>query len=88
MRSLPKPVDDPAMRKLVTLVQEQLPYASHCARFRLLEQLAVVEQEALEAEADPGTLRSIRATQGFVRSSDPQPGWLQPDESSTASIDD
>lgn len=67
MHSLPKPVDDPVMRRLVALVQEQLPNSAHQARLYLLEQLHALEQEALECGADPGTLRSIYATQDFVR---------------------
>lgn len=74
MHSLPKPIDDPVMRRLVALVQEQLPYSARHARIHLLEQLVALEREALEAGADPGTLRSIRATQNFVRRSDPLSG--------------
>jgi len=74
MHSLPKPVDDPVMRKLVALVQEQLPNSAHQARVYLLEQLHALEREALECGADPGTLLSIRATQEVVRRSDPLMG--------------
>ena len=70
MYSPPKPVDDPVMRRLVALVQEQLPNSARQARLHLLEQLHALEQEALESGADPGTLRSIHATQDFVRRSD------------------
>ena len=69
MPSLPKPVDDPVMQKLVTLVQEQMPYSGRRARVHLLEQLFALEREALEVEADPKTLCSIRAAQNFVRRS-------------------
>lgn len=71
MHRPPKPVDDPVMWKLVALVQEQLPDSDHPARVHLLEQLYALEQEALEHSADPGTLRSIYATQNFVIRSDP-----------------
>ena len=74
MHSPPKPVDDPAMRKLVALVQEQLPNSAHQARIYLLKQLHALEQEALETGADPGTLLSIRAAQSVVRRSDPLMG--------------
>ena len=74
MHSLPKPVDDPVMRKLVALVQEQLPNSAHQARVYLLEQLHALEREALETGADAGTLLSIRATQEVVRRSDPLMG--------------
>ena len=70
MPKLPKPIDDPVMRKLVALVQEQLPNSAHRARVYLLKQLLLLEQEALETGAAPGTLRSIRATQDVVRRSD------------------
>lgn len=71
MRSLPKPVDDPMMRKLVALVQAQLPNSARQDRLHLLERLDALEQEALRCAADPGTIRSIHATQHFVRSCDP-----------------
>lgn len=71
MRSLPKPVDDPMMWKLVALVQAQLPNSARHGRLHLLELLDALEQEALRCGADPGTLRSIDATQRFVRSCDP-----------------
>lgn len=74
MHSLPEPLDDPVMRKLVTLVQEQLPNSAHFARVHLLVQLFALEKEALETEADPRTLRSIRAAQNFVRRIDPLSG--------------
>jgi hypothetical protein len=70
----PKPVDDPVMRKLVALVQEQLPNSAHRARVYLLKQLHALEQEALETGADPGTLLSIRSAQNVVRRSDPLMG--------------
>lgn len=71
MHSLPRPVDDPMMRKLVALVQAGLPSSVHQGRLILLEQLRALEREALEQGADQGTLRSIRATQAFVRRRDP-----------------
>jgi hypothetical protein len=74
MHVSPEPVDDPVMRKLVALVQEQLPNSAHQARVYLLEQLHALEREALETGADPGTLRSIRATQDIVRRSNPLMG--------------
>jgi hypothetical protein len=67
MHGLPKPVDDPAMRKLVALVQEQLPNSAHQARIYLLKQLHALEQEALETGADPARCsRSVlrRASSG------------------------
>ena len=67
MRKLPKSVDDPIMWKLVALVQERLPDANHQDRVHLLAQLNALEQEALEYSTDPGTFRSILATQDFVR---------------------
>ena len=73
MHSLPRPVDDPMMRKLVALVQERLPNATPRGRLALLEELHALERDALEHRADPGTLRSIRATQAFVRRRDPPP---------------
>ena len=71
MHRPPKPIDDPVMRKLVALMQEQRPNSAHTGRLHLLEQLHALKQEALESGADPGTLRSIHATQDFVRRSDP-----------------
>jgi hypothetical protein len=71
---LPQPVDDPVMWKLLALVQEQLPNSAHRARAHLLERLFVLEREALETRADPGTLRSIRAVQRLVRKGDPLMG--------------
>jgi hypothetical protein len=62
------------MRKLVALVEEQLPNSAHRACVRLMGQLFALEQEALETGADPGTLRSIRAVQNVVRRSDPLMG--------------
>jgi hypothetical protein len=59
------------MRKLVALVQEQLPNSAHRARVHLLERLFALEREALETGADPRTLRLIRAVQHLVRSGDP-----------------
>lgn len=76
MHTQPKPVDDPLMWKLIALVQAQLPNSAHQARVHLLEQLYALEQEALERGADPGTLRSILATQAFVRRSDPLMGRM------------
>gem|GEM_PF-3894007 len=73
MHGLPMPVDDPIMRRLVALVQDRLPNSARQGRHRLLEQLQALEQEALERGADPGTLRSIHATQAFVRKCDPPP---------------
>ena len=73
MHSPSKPVDDPMMHKLVALVQERLPNSAHRGRLILLEQLRALEREALEHGADTGTLRSIRATQAFVRGCDPLP---------------
>lgn len=70
MQSLPRAVDDPMMRRLVALMQERLPSSVPQGR-HLLEQLRAFEREALERGADPGTLRSIRATQAFVRRCDP-----------------
>ena len=67
----PQPVDDPVMRKLVELIQEQLPNSAHRARAYLLEHLYSLEREALETGAAPGTLRSIRSAQHFVQRSDP-----------------
>ncbi|CAO4164363.1 hypothetical protein [Methylorubrum extorquens] len=49
------------MKKLVTLMQEQLPNSARGARAYLLEQLFALEGEALETKADAGTLRSIRS---------------------------
>jgi hypothetical protein len=69
-----QPFDDPVMRKLVALVQEQLPNSAHRTRVYLLEQLYALEREALETDADPRTLLSIRATQNVVRRSDPLMG--------------
>ncbi|GAN48742.1 hypothetical protein ABID82_006239 [Methylobacterium sp. PvP062] len=71
MQSLPRAVDDPMMRRLVALMQERLPSSVPQGRLHLLEQLRAFEREALERGADPGTLRSIRATQAFVRRCDP-----------------
>ena len=71
MHGLPNPVDDPMMRKLVALVQACLPNAARQGRRLLLARLQALEQEALEHGADPGTLRSIHATQAFVRKCDP-----------------
>lgn len=71
MRSLPKPVDDPMMWKLAALVQAQLPNSAPQGRLHLLELLDALEQEAKRCGADPATLRSIHATQRFVRSCDP-----------------
>lgn len=71
MQSLPRPVDDPMMRKLVALLQERLPNSARHGRHLLLEQLQALEHEALACGADPGTLRSIHATQAFVRRCDP-----------------
>jgi hypothetical protein len=61
-----KSIDDLMMRKLVALMQELLPDATHRGRSRLLAQLHVLEQEAVNCRANPATLRSIHATQGFV----------------------
>ena len=44
MHSLPKPVDDPVMRRLVAPVQEQLPYSTHRAHIHLLERLVALER--------------------------------------------
>lgn len=71
MHGLPEPVDDPTMWKLVALVQAQLANSARPGRLRLLDQLDALEQEALRCGADPGTLRSIHATQDFVRRCDP-----------------
>jgi hypothetical protein len=73
MQNLPRPVDDPIMRKLVALVQERLPSSGHQGRLLLLEELRALEREALQHGADPGTLRSIHATGAFVRRCDPPP---------------
>jgi hypothetical protein len=71
MPRLPDSVNDPIMSKLVALVQEQLPNSAQRARIQLLERLGELEYEALSSSADPGTLRSIRATQQFILASDP-----------------
>jgi uncharacterized protein YprB with RNaseH-like and TPR domain len=71
MHSLPKPVDDPFMRRLVALVQDRLPNSDHRGRLDLLRQLHALEQAALELGADLGTMRSIHATQAFVQRCDP-----------------
>jgi hypothetical protein len=71
MHSPSKPVDDPMMHKLVALVQERLPNSAQQGRLLLLGQLRALEREALERGADPATLRSIQATQAFVRRCDP-----------------
>jgi hypothetical protein len=68
---LPDIIDDPVMRKLVELVQEKLPNSAQRARIHLLKRLGELECEALSNAADPGTLRSIRATQQFILASDP-----------------
>lgn len=68
-----QPIDDTAMKKLVALLQVQLPSSAHRARAYLLEQLHVLEGEAL-AKADLRTLQSIRAAQHFVQASDPLMG--------------
>ena len=68
---LPEPIDDPLMRKLVALVQEQLPNSAHLARVHLLERLYGLEGEALQTGADPRTLLAIRSTQYFILRSDP-----------------
>jgi hypothetical protein len=68
---LPGPVDDPLMRKLVALVQEQLPNSAHRARVHLLERLYGLEGEALKTGADPRTLLAIRSTQHFILRSAP-----------------
>lgn len=69
------PTIDPIMTKLVALMQEQLPNSARGARAYLLERLVALEDEALEIEADGGTLRSIRSVQNFVRRSDPMMGF-------------
>ena len=74
MGRLPPPTDDPTMRKLVTLLQEELPNSASRARKHLLERLYMLEGEALQGGADPRTLRSIRAAQHFVLASDPLMG--------------
>lgn len=74
MRSSPRPADDPVLRRLVTLLEEQLPNSAHQARIHLLAQLSLLEQDAVATGVDPGTLRSIRAVQLFVRTSDPLTG--------------
>lgn len=71
MHGLPGPVDDPMMRKLIALVQKRLPNSAREGRRLLLEQLQALERETLERGADPGTLRSIHATQAFLRRYDP-----------------
>jgi hypothetical protein len=53
MHTSPQSIDDPVMRKLVALVEEQLPNSAHRARVRLMGQLFALEQEALETGADP-----------------------------------
>jgi hypothetical protein len=73
--STSRPPDiDPVMKKLVTLMQEQLPNSARGARAYLLEQLFALEGEALETKADAGTLHSIRSAQNFIRRSDPMMG--------------
>lgn len=74
MQSPSKPVNDPLMHTLVALVQERLPNSARQGRRLLLEQLRALEREALERGADPSTLRSIHATEAFVRRCDPTPG--------------
>ena len=71
MQRPPQPVDHPAMRKLVALMHEELPNSAHRARVHLLERLSELKRDALENDADPRTLRSIRAAQALVHGSDP-----------------
>ena len=71
MHQFPGNVDDPVMSKLVALVQEELPSSAQKARIHLLMRLGELECEALINAANPGTLRSIRATQQFILASDP-----------------
>ena len=70
MRGPSKPIADPMMRKLVALVQAQLPNSTHHARLSLLAQLHALEREAVQNSTDPGTLRSIHTTQDFVKKCD------------------
>ena len=67
MRGSPIPIADPFMRKLVAVVEAQLPNSTHHARLSLLAQLHALEQEAVMNNADPSTLRSIHATHDFVQ---------------------
>ena len=71
MPRLPASFDDPIMGKLVALVEDQLPDSAQRARIHLIKCLNELEHEALSSSADPGTLRSIRATQQFILASDP-----------------
>ncbi|MFC6791848.1 hypothetical protein ACFQE0_20950 [Methylobacterium komagatae] len=70
MRDPPIPTADPMMRRLVALVDEQLPDSTHHARLSLLAQLHALEQEAVKDNSDPSTLRSIHAVQDFVQRCD------------------
>ena len=71
MQRLPRSVDDPAMRKLVALMHEELPNSACRARVHLLERLSELERDAWENDADPETIRSIHAVQTLVQGSDP-----------------
>ena len=71
MPRLPDSFNDPIMSKFVALIEEQLPNSAQRARIHLLKRLGELEHEALSSSADPGTLRSIRATQQFILASDP-----------------
>jgi hypothetical protein len=57
------------MKKLVTLIQEQLPNSARGARAYLLERVVALEDEALETASDAVTLRSIRSAENFIRRS-------------------
>lgn len=70
----PQPVDDPVMRRLVALIHAPLPNSAYRARIYLLEQLHVLEEEALATGAMPEILRAIRSTQAVIRRSDPVMG--------------
>ena len=65
MHGPPVPIADPFMRRLVALVETQLPNPTH-PRANLLAQLHALEREAVKNNVDPSTLRSIHATQSFV----------------------
>lgn len=70
----PQPADDPVMRRLVALIHAPLPNSAHRARIYLLEQLHLLEEEALATGAKPEILRAIRSTQAVIRCSDPVMG--------------